>query len=101
MVQNFNSQTTVISSNWKLKCQKEKSELTDELHQKCTDENKTMKQDLKEKHDNKERESQQKINELYLDLQREEEKLLQTIDALNHSNEQGDTLQKRIDEMLN
>jgi len=58
MVQNFNSQTTVISSNWKLKCQKEKGELTDELHQKCTDENKTMKQDLKEKHDNKERESQ-------------------------------------------
>jgi hypothetical protein len=34
------------------------------------------------------------------DLRLEEEKLLNTIDALNHSNEQGDKMQKRIDELL-
>jgi len=34
------------------------------------------------------------------DLRLEEEKLLNTIDALNNSNEQGDKLKTRIEELL-
>lgn len=64
----------------------------EDLHQQCQNEVKTVKQDLRRVHEEKENDFKQKLDESYLDLQKEEEKLLQTIDALNHSNEQGDTL---------
>jgi len=55
---------------------------------------------LQKKHADIEAEQRQKITELMKDLKLEEEKLLNTIDALNHSNKQGDQLQKTIDKML-
>lgn len=64
----------------------------EELHGKCDDEKKLAKDKLQKEHSDKESESQLRINELVVDLRIEEEKLLETIDALNHSNEQGDVL---------
>lgn len=37
-IQNFNSQTTVISSQWKIKCQNELTTQMEDLHAKCKDE---------------------------------------------------------------
>jgi hypothetical protein len=69
-------------------------------HSKCTDEKALEKEELFKKYTDKTTEQRLKINELVEDLRLEEEKLLNTIDALNHSNEQGDKMQKRIDELL-
>jgi hypothetical protein len=59
-----------------------------------------VNQELTKKHTDKESEQRLKITELVKDLRLEEEKLLNTLDALNHSNEYGDKLQIKIDQLL-
>lgn len=65
----------------------EKGEQMDLLHDQCRNDVKTMKQELETRHREKEAEQRLEITDLASDLQREEKKLLETIDALNHSND--------------
>ena len=99
-IQNFNSQTTVLSSQWKIKCQNDLTVQMEELNTQCKDEKQLIRKELEKKHTDKETEQRLKIEELVKDLGLEKEKLLNTIDALNKSNKKGDKFQIRIDELL-